>query len=38
MIWIYTDINEDFVIEPPEGVKYNPGTPVSSPIATPSTP
>ena len=35
MLWIYSDINEPFVIEPPEGAEYVPATPISSPAATP---
>jgi hypothetical protein len=35
MLWIYSDINEPFVIEPPESAEYMPATPTSSPAATP---
>ena len=35
MIWIYTDINDPFVIEPPEGVATSSATPFASPFATP---
>jgi hypothetical protein len=34
MLWIYSDINEPFAIEPPEGAEYVPATPTSSPAAT----
>jgi len=37
MVWEYSGIDEDFVIEPPAAGKA-PGTPVASPVATPATP
>lgn len=35
MVWIYSDFNADFVIEPPEGA-IPVGTPSASPIASPA--